>query len=404
MSRTVHVVGAGLAGLACALHLARKDVSVTVYEASPQAGGRCRSWHDPVLDRVIDNGTHLILRGNTALRRYLRLAGVRPQHALCPAVGPEGKPVPPFTMLRSQGNAETLRPGWRGLHQEGQGWHGMLAPVLKLALAAKHQRVADVVGQSPLYPLFWAPLCLAIMNTKPEHAQARLLGRTLMLALSQGMGGLMPLLAQESLDATFVSPAVAALRAAGGTVRFGTRITALEDERLILRDGIVLLRPEDRVVLAVPQTVATGLLPDLGPPWPTHSILNVHIRLSEDMAPLPNHGMAGALDTAPQWLFRRSDVLAATISDAGDEMPEAVRHDMESVLNLDLAGTPWRAVREQRATLAHTPAVQTMRQALRWNRGRVILAGDWTFAALPCTLETAVRSGFRAAKAYLSAK
>ena len=63
----VHVVGAGIAGLACAVRLSLKGRDVTLYEAAGHAGGRCRSYHDKVLGRVIDNGNHLILSGNRSM-------------------------------------------------------------------------------------------------------------------------------------------------------------------------------------------------------------------------------------------------------------------------------------------------------------------------------------------------
>ena len=43
---SVHVVGAGLAGLAAAVALAEDGYSVLLHEASPHAGGRCRSYFD----------------------------------------------------------------------------------------------------------------------------------------------------------------------------------------------------------------------------------------------------------------------------------------------------------------------------------------------------------------------
>ncbi|HEY4470742.1 MAG TPA: NAD(P)-binding protein, partial [Stellaceae bacterium] len=51
----VHVVGAGLAGLAAAIALAEAGRCVILYEAAPHAGGRCRSYFDAELGCRIDN-------------------------------------------------------------------------------------------------------------------------------------------------------------------------------------------------------------------------------------------------------------------------------------------------------------------------------------------------------------
>ena len=76
----VYVVGAGLSGLSCAVKLASRGVAVTVLEATGQAGGRCRSYHDPQLDMVLDNGNHFILSGNHAAFEYLALIGSARPH------------------------------------------------------------------------------------------------------------------------------------------------------------------------------------------------------------------------------------------------------------------------------------------------------------------------------------
>src|SRR5260370_202348 len=70
--RRVHVVGAGLAGLAASLRLAEAGVAVVLHEAARQAGGRCRSYDDTTLGCRIDNGNHLLIAGNTATMDYLR--------------------------------------------------------------------------------------------------------------------------------------------------------------------------------------------------------------------------------------------------------------------------------------------------------------------------------------------
>ncbi|MCH8810159.1 MAG: FAD-dependent oxidoreductase, partial [Proteobacteria bacterium] len=50
----VHIVGAGIAGLSCAVRLAGRGRAVTLYEAAAQAGGRCRSYFDAKIGRTID--------------------------------------------------------------------------------------------------------------------------------------------------------------------------------------------------------------------------------------------------------------------------------------------------------------------------------------------------------------
>ncbi len=80
---TVHVAGAGLAGLAAALTAARAGHEVVVHEAAGLAGGRCRSFDDATLGRVIDNGTHVVLGANRAALGFL--SGIGGTEAMAPA-------------------------------------------------------------------------------------------------------------------------------------------------------------------------------------------------------------------------------------------------------------------------------------------------------------------------------
>ncbi len=75
MARTIHVIGAGLSGLAAAVRLAERGERVVVHEQAGQAGGRCRSYEDPQLGMMIDNGNHLLLSGNHAAIGYLAAIG-----------------------------------------------------------------------------------------------------------------------------------------------------------------------------------------------------------------------------------------------------------------------------------------------------------------------------------------
>ena len=75
MRRTVHVIGAGMAGLSAAVRLIQGGARVVLHEATGQAGGRCRSYRDGATGLTIDNGTHLLLSGNAAALSFVRAIG-----------------------------------------------------------------------------------------------------------------------------------------------------------------------------------------------------------------------------------------------------------------------------------------------------------------------------------------
>src|ERR1700723_1075891 len=91
MAKTVHIVGAGISGLAAAVRLANANFKVHVHEATQQAGGRCRSYFDAATNLTIDNGNHLLLSGNHHALAYARSIGteaglVGPKRAQFPFV------------------------------------------------------------------------------------------------------------------------------------------------------------------------------------------------------------------------------------------------------------------------------------------------------------------------------
>ena len=76
---------------------------VALHEAAAQAGGRCRSYYDAKLDRLIDNGNHILLSANRAALSYLEEIGTGGT-----LVGPP-RATFPFLDLET-GERWTLRP------------------------------------------------------------------------------------------------------------------------------------------------------------------------------------------------------------------------------------------------------------------------------------------------------
>jgi squalene-associated FAD-dependent desaturase len=411
----VHVVGAGLAGLAAAVALARANVPATLYEAAPAAGGRCRSYLDTLLGRRIDNGNHLLLSGNTAVRSYLETTGGLATLSGLPARFPFFEPASGARWaLRPAGGRLPwwiLCPSRRLPATRARDYLGLLA----LRRAGPEATVAEVLGHSPLYARLVAPLAVAVLNTPPERGAASLLAAVLRETLFAGAPACRPWLPRVGLSESLVEPALAWLRLRGGRLATSCRVTALRFTAgrlsgLETSGGPVVLGRAEAAVLAVPPWGAAALLPGLPAPDAFEAILNLHFRVALPATAEPFLGLIGGV---AEWAFAKDGVLSATVSAAGPLLDQpaatlAARIWPELCAAFGLSGSPppFRVVKERRATFAATPAVQRLRPPADWPSGsglagNLVLAGDWTDTGLPATVEGAIRSGFAAARALL---
>ena len=76
---TVAVVGAGLAGLSCAVALHRAGIPVKVYEAGDGVGGRVRT--DYVDGFTLDRGFQVALTAYPEIHRQLDMDALDPEQA-----------------------------------------------------------------------------------------------------------------------------------------------------------------------------------------------------------------------------------------------------------------------------------------------------------------------------------
>lgn len=417
MSR-VHIIGAGLAGLACAVRLVNARQAVSLYEAAPQAGGRCRSMYDERLERVIDNGNHFLLSANDAALDYLEEIGARDTLSAPPDA------CFPFVDLRT-GERWTLRPTngpvpwWIFMPGRRVAGAGALSHLrgLRLAFARENATVSQSLGRAGdrVWERLWEPLAVAILNTEAEAASARLLRDVLSETFAKGSGKCQPLTALTSLSASFVEPAMALLGRAGAQVHLGYRLRRLEGSggeitSLNFGDRRIAVEAGDTVVLAVPPSIAAGLMPGLTIPQETRPIVNAHIRLPH-RARLPEGiPFLGLVGGTAQWLFLRQDLASITVSAANDlverpakEIARILWQDTAKALTLDPRWQPpMRVIKERRATIAQTPDALRQRPGTRTHVTNLLLAGDWTDTGLPATIEGAVRSGQTAAEETLA--
>ncbi|MDA8229988.1 MAG: FAD-dependent oxidoreductase [Magnetospirillum sp.] len=394
MSGTLHVVGAGLAGLACAVAAARAGARVVLHESAGHAGGRCRSFRDATIDRVIDNGTHLLLGVNRTALAFANCIG-----------GDE-----------AMGRADALFPFLDVA--TGERWSlspaSLAARPLELMQAcglpwtARSETVAMRLRPTKSYRRIWEPLCVAALNTSADDASARLFAGLLRMAVLGGTKALVPWTFDAGLSAALVAPAVATLATFGAELRFRHRLLGVGPRILEFDDGPLPLGPADRAVLALPPWILRPMMDGI-PNLSSRAIVNAHFRL-EGPAALPGGqpflGVAGGLS---QWLALRGDVLSVTVS-AADRLAEepaaaiadALWREVAPVIGQDGCPQPaTRIMKERRATIAHTPDEVRRRPGAHTSFPNLYLAGDWLAGPWPCTIEAAVASGLRAARLAL---
>jgi hydroxysqualene dehydroxylase len=405
----VHVVGAGLAGLAAAVELAAEGRGVRLYEAGRHAGGRCRSYLDAELGCRIDNGNHLLLAGNRRALGYLERIG-----ALDTLEGPPDA-VFPFIDAKT-GRRWILRPN-RGVFPwwissakrrvPGTQATDYLA-VLALRRADPSATVVEAFNrENGVFRCLWEPLTVAALNTSADLASARLFWRVLAETLGRGGAACRPLVPRDGLSETFVDPALAHLRARGAEICFGARLRALHFAldrvtELVFDTGPVGLGRNDSLILAVPAAVAARLVPVLTVPDAYSPIVNAHFRCT---VPTDSPYFVGMIGGAAEWIFRKREGLSVTVSAAG-KVVEQPAEELSDLLWRDAALAyrlpaypvpPARIVKERRATFLASPAQLLRRPAptTRWKN--LLLAGDYVDTGLPAAIEGAIASGYMAA-------
>ena len=410
--REAYVVGAGLAGLSASVELARAGVRVKLADSAPRAGGRCRSYYDPQLGQTIDNGNHFTFSGNQAVRAYLETLG---------SFGAlQGPPHADFAFHDlADGSRWTLRvndgrvPWWafsKGRRSPGTGLIDHV-PLARLAMAGRDGRaIGDLMQtEGPFWRRVVEPMMLAVLNCPAADGSAWLAARFLRESFLRGGRACRTMVAEPTLDAVFIDPALAWLKLRGTVPRFSERLRGIgfDGDRVTTLDfGDHTEKVGDAsVVLAVPPWVAADLLPDLTVPDQFCAILNAHFAIVPPPGSPPITALLGATS---QWVVCHEARVSVTVSGADDiidqdreELARQIWSEVCATLGITAPLPAWQIVKEKRATFAATPDQNAKRPTTQTRWQNLFLAGDWVQNGLPATIEGALRSGDSAARLAL---
>jgi squalene-associated FAD-dependent desaturase len=377
--------------MAAAVTLAERGVPVTVFESGPLPGGRARRVVSQ--GHELDNGQHIFVGAYTELFRLMQLVGVSSDALLR------------LPLEIRYANGFSFRAGLAGLLLargvplgEKLGTLGFMAVLRRMNFRVEPditvQQFLDQQGQhGRMRHHLWGPLCVSALNTPLDQASTNAFLAALRDTLAGGPGASDLVLPRKDLSRLFPEPAAQYLQAHGGELRCGSTVRNLDD-----------LKEYERVIVAVGPHQLRTLMPQ-APEFSYQPIYTCYLQYGEKTRlPFP---MLGLSDGLVQWVFDRGALLGETgrlacvISAQGDHQQmtqdEVAQRCHGELLKekLVLEEPSWtRVIAEKRATISCTPGLK--RPDVKSDG--VILAGDYTDAEYPPTLEAAVRSGVRAAK------
>jgi zeta-carotene desaturase len=438
-SRSVVVVGGGLAGLSAACALADAGYRVMLMERRPYVGGRASSYEHPGTSEVIDNCQHVLIGRCTNLIDLYRRLGVRDAirwYQQFTFVEPGGRqsvlrstrlPAPlhstPSFMAAHAFTWEDKEAIARGLMQ----FLGGLPPDSEEDFGHWLERNDQTRGA---IERFWKPVLASALNEDPErisvHYAAKVFRESFLLSAEAGQMGIPSIPLSE-----LYGHAVDYICARGGEVRLRTSVDAVEPrddggwtvrcgEEGFAADGVVLAVPFEGMLKLLPQMPAAEGVEALKAKLEgfEHSpITGIHLWFDRPVTELEH---AVLLDSPVQWLFNKSALqpehrahaehYVELVVSASRALVPMQRQEIVDMATAELARffpvvreaklVKAAVVKEVRATYSVRPGLDACRPAADespWPG--IVLAGDWTATGWPATMEGAVRSGYLAAEA-----
>ncbi|MBI5727704.1 MAG: FAD-dependent oxidoreductase [Ignavibacteriales bacterium] len=418
------VVGGGLSGLSAAVHLANNNYQVTLLEASPKIGGRSYSFHDDVLDAIVDNGQHIIMGCYNATMAFIRLTNAENRFVYQDALDiTTVMPSQKMFRLSASTNAYPINLLSGVLNYNVLNFSEQLSAVWLLVKAlfpvpknTNLQQWLEKNGQTEnANKALWEFLAVGALNTSMQKADAAIFIKIIRRIFLHGNFASTIILPKDSLTNSFITPALDFLKSHKTSVLLSSRVTEIlrtgnRVTGVVTTSGVY--NDFDEVVLAIPPYAVAKIkgldevVGEIDTGFTYSSILTVHCKVAEHTLNRPFYGLIGS---PINWVFVHGNMLTTVTSDA-DEYTRFSDNEILSLVQREvlhyLGITPdklqsHRIIREKRATFIPNSANLLRRPSTITAAKNLFLAGDWINTGLPATIESAILSGKMAAEAIL---
>jgi zeta-carotene desaturase len=434
-------VGGGVAGISAACALADAGVLVHLLEKRPLLGGRASSWMEHETGERLDACQHGTMRCCTNLAQLLDWLGVHDQiryHRELHFVDGEGvHSILKAGLLPAPGHMSGSFLRFRSLSMRDK-WsiaRGMMAMLRAVPAQAWGERnIGDWFlsnGQTErAVRRFWEPVLVSACNESLDRIScttAFKVFRDGFLATPNGYEFGIPRLPLGSL---YTEPAVEYLRQRDGTVSTRTTVKSIVIEQgravgVVLKSGDFL--QADVVISGLQFDLLPTVLPQETSALPyfrrfeemeTSPICGVHVWFDR---PLDAPEALALLDRRTDWIFHKnrnfdlpadSPAYLSMVISEDREIDRMTKEETFAAVLADVhAALPaakqaqvcrWHVLKERKATFSPKPGTEAVRPDQRSPLPNLYVAGEWTNTGWPSTMESAARSGFRAAEYALA--
>ena len=427
MYKHVVVIGGGMAGMAAAASLAERNIKVTLLEAAAHLGGRARSVAIEHNSQVIqlDNGQHIALGAYRETLKLLATIGVQEKDAFLRT---------PLNLELRNGRQTAFKLSTNRyfpapinqligvLSCQGLQWRERIA-VIRFMLRLKKanyqlnhdEPLAEFLQQnqqsSKVIAMLWEPLCLAALNTPIKIASSKVFLNVLKDTFKSKHNSDF-LLPRLDLSQLFSQPIARYVAANQGKVFLNQRVKSVSPsnngykitakEKSVEASHVIIAMSPVRLRNVIGDLPKLNFIAEQTDNYDYQPIYTIYLQYATDATlPKPMLGLTGGVS---QWVFDRgtlcgqSGLMAVIISTSGrhqqytqDTLALRVAQELRDAFP-HLTKPLWhKVIAEKRATFSCN--VNLPRPAHLTPYPRLYLAGDYTYADYPATIEGAVRSG-----------
>ncbi len=443
MSKEVIITGGGIAGIYSAYLLSNQGYRVKLIEANSYIGGKCRSFIDKISGEEIDNGQHLFMGAYThflgLIENISDINNLKIFTGLHLDIFSSGGKKYSLSSGNFSGKLGMIRALFKLDGISRQSKFNIIKLFLKIPfIKAEDYNISATKylmqnGQSSeIIRIFWEPLILAVCNTTPSTASAKLLINVLKKSFLSDDYSSKIILSKVGLS-QLLKNFDDYLKARNGEIIYNTSIKSIiiENKKAI---GIETNKGEiynaDIIISSLPYYSLEKVLSDelyfsdffkSLKFYKNSSIMSVYLWYQREIVTDDYFAM---IDSNVQWVFNRRNYintepeitnkfkghLTVTISDA-DRFNNMTKYEIIDLITDDLEiAIPeiknnkllhYQIIKEKRATFTATHEIEKFRLKQCPPIDSLYVVGDWTDTSFPATIEGACISADIAVKNIL---